>query len=86
MSYTISTLKRKAREAGYSLCEGYQKYHRQGWGYCTDGNGSRIRGYEIYDSSIGCVITTDELHNYPLTLDEAVKLLQELCKAKGIKI
>ena len=86
MIYTISTLKRKARDAGYSLREGYQKYNHQGWGYCKDRNGDRIRGYEIYDYSIGTVITTDDLNSYPLTLNEAVKMLQELCKEKGIKI
>jgi len=86
MRYTISTLKRKAREAGYSLGEGYQKYHHQGWGYCSDGSGNRIRGYQIYDPSVGFVITTNEMYSYPLSLDEAVKMLRELCKAKGIKI
>ena len=33
MQYSLSTLKKKANDAGYSFQEGYQRYIRKGWGY-----------------------------------------------------
>lgn len=82
MIYTISTLKRKAREDGYSLREGFQKYHHSGWGYRKDGDGNKIRGYEVFDYSAGAVIAPCDLYSYHMTIDEAVELLQELCGQK----
>lgn len=33
MQYSLSTLRRKAHEAGYSFQKGYQRYNHDGWGY-----------------------------------------------------
>ena len=56
MSYSLSTLKRKADKAGYSFQKGYQRYLHTGWGYRTDATGERIIGYQIIDNHTGfCV-------------------------------
>lgn len=87
MMYTISALKRKAKEAGYTLCEGYQKYYHTGWGYRTDSDGQRIRGFEIYDPRCGYTIfPKNDMWSYGYTLDEVFELLKELCEAKEVKI
>lgn len=33
MQYSLSTLRKKANEAGYSFQKGYQRYNHDGWGY-----------------------------------------------------
>lgn len=87
MQYAISTLKKKAREHGYSLQCGYQRYFHPGWGYVRDYLGNRTRGYQILDYCAGYVICgTGYLHDYSLTEEEAVSRLRELLKEKGIKI
>ncbi len=85
--YAISTLKKKARDAGYSLRCGYQRYHHPGWGYVRDCNGNRFRGYEIFDYRSNFVIYgINDLWNYDLSEDEAVSRLRELLSYKGIVI
>lgn len=86
MLYSLSTLKRKANEAGYSFQKGYQRYIHDGWGYRSDGNGVRIIGYQIFDYRT-CVLvhpSNNDLHDHALDLEEAVKLLQELCAERGV--
>lgn len=87
MKYAISTLQKKARENGYSLQCGYQRYFHPGWGYVQDYLGNRIRGYQILDYYAGYVICgTGSLNNYDLTEEDAVSRLRELLKEKGVKI
>lgn len=47
MQYSLSTLKKKANDAGYSFQEGYQRYNRKGWGYVPATDGDRVVGYQI---------------------------------------
>ena len=49
MKYSLSTLRRKANEAGYSFQKGYQRYNHDGWGYVRTWDGERIVGYQILD-------------------------------------
>ena len=49
MQYSLSTLKKKANDAGYSFQEGYQRYNRKGWGYVPATDGHRVVGYQIFD-------------------------------------
>lgn len=86
MLYSLSTLKRKANAAGYSFQKGYQRYIHNGWGYRTDTDGERIIGYQIYDHRTGVLVhpSNNDLHDHALDLEEAVKLLQELCAERGI--
>ena len=46
MQYSVSTLKKKANDAGYSFQEGYQRYNRKGWGYVPATDGDRVVGYQ----------------------------------------
>ena len=39
MQYSLSTLRRKAHEAGYSFQKGYQRYWYNDWGYVRTRNG-----------------------------------------------
>lgn len=86
MLYSLSTLKRKALAADYSFQRGYQRYYRDGWGYRIDGEGNRIVGYQIFDRRTGFLVypSNNDLHDYALGLDEAVKLLQRLCAERGV--
>ena len=87
MRYAISTLQKKAREGGYSLQCGYQRWYHPGWGYVMDCSDNKIRGYQIFDYSTGFVIYgAGYVHDYDLTREEAVFVLRELLKEKGIKI
>ena len=49
MQYSLSTLKKKTNDAGYSFQEGYQRYNRKGWGYVPATDGDRVVGYQIFD-------------------------------------
>lgn len=35
MQYSLSTLRKKANEAGYSFQKGYQRYNHDGWAMFT---------------------------------------------------
>lgn len=87
MLYSLSTLKRKANEAGYSFQKGYQRWMHDGWGYCTNANGDRIIGYQILDNRTGFLVhpSCNELHDHALDLEEARELLQELCAERGVQ-
>ena len=83
MEYAISTLKKKARESGFSLREGYQRYHHDRWGYCLDNNGNRIKGFEIYDYHNGLVLYPHDLYSYAMTEEEARDLILKLCEIEA---
>lgn len=87
MLYSLSTLKRKANEAGYSFQKGFQRYIYEGWGYVTDANEERITGYQILDNRTGFFVhpSTNDLYDHALDLEEATKLLQTLCEERGVK-
>ena len=86
MQYSLSTLKKKANDAGYSFQEGYQRYNRKGWGYVPATDGDRAVGYQIFDYQSGFLVypSYNDIHDHALELDEAVTLLKELCAARGV--
>ena len=86
MQYSLSTLKKKANEAGYSLQKGYQRYMYNGWGYRRTTSGERIVGYQIFDYRSGLMVhpSYNDIHDHALELKEAVTLLKELCAARGV--
>ena len=73
MVYKMSTLKKKARESGYSLQYGRQHYLHEGWGIVRDVVGEPIMGYQIYSYSDGALVAGyDDIKDHTLTEDEAV--------------
>lgn len=82
---TISVLKKKANEAGYSFQHGRQRWLSRGWGYRLV-NGETVEGYQIFDYSTGLFVgpSYTDMYDHALSLGEAVELLRELCVAKGI--
>ena len=79
MNYAISTLQKKAREAGYSLQYGRQHYLHKGWGIVRDLAGEPIMGYQIYSYSEGVFIAGyDGIKDHTLTEDEAYSLIMDL--------
>jgi hypothetical protein len=84
----ISTMKKKANEADYSLQRGYQRYLHPGWGYRRDADENRIVGYQIFDRRAGVLVwpSYNDIHDHALSESEAIKLLNELCKARGVLI
>ena len=75
MQYSLSTLRKKANEAGYSFQKGYQRYNHDGWGYV-----------HIFDYQSGFLVypSYNDIHDHALELEEAVTLLKELCSARGV--
>ena len=86
MQYSLSTLRRKAHEAGYSFQKGYQRYWYNDWGYVRTRNGERIIGYQILDYRSGSLshASIQDGHNYAMELNEATALLKELCAERGV--
>ena len=79
MIYKMSTLKKKAREAGYSLQYGRQHYLHKGWGIVRDLAGEPIMGYQIYSYSDGVFIAGyDDIKDHTLTEDEAYSFIMDL--------
>lgn len=78
--YVLSTMRKKALEAGYSFQRGYQRYLRKGWGYVTDADGNRCVGYQIQDKRTGNLVypSYNDLWDHALSEAEAIELLQEL--------
>ena len=62
MQYSLSTLKKKANDAGYSFQEGYQRYNRKGWGYVPATDGDRVVGYQIFDYQSGFLVYLSLIH------------------------
>ena len=85
MLYSLSTLKRKANAAGYSFQKGYQRFICNGWGYRTDEEGNRIIGYQILDHHTGFLVhpSCNNLWDHAMDLEEATKLLRNLCTERG---
>lgn len=85
--YSMSTLRRKARQAGYSFEKGYQRWLPRGWGLVYDCNGDKTVGYQIRDIYINYLVwpSCTEMYDHALDLDEAVELLEKLCAEKGVK-
>lgn len=86
MQYSLSTLRRKAHEAGYSFQKGYQRYVHDGWGYVRTLDGERIVGYQIFDHQSGFLVhpSYNDVHDHAMGLEEAVMLLKELCAERSI--
>lgn len=86
MQYSLSTLRKKANEAGYSFQKGYQRYNHDGWGYVHTLDGERIVGYQILDYHTNLLVypSNNEIHDHAMELDEAVALLKELCAERGV--
>ena len=84
---TITVLKQKANEAGYSFQHGKQHWLPYGWGYRTEG-GKAVEGYQILNRSTGCLVwpSYTDMYDHALSLNEAVGLLRELCAEKGITL
>lgn len=76
----FSTWKKKAREAGYSLQRGYQRYLHKGWGYVKDPDGNRRIGYQVMDTKTGLLLSLSytDLFDHALSEKEAIALLREL--------
>lgn len=80
-TYSISTLRRKATKAGYTLSKGYQRYHcNPDWGFCRDVDGNKIVGYMLYNDSTGFYEwpSYTNLWDYNLSLEDLVLLMKEL--------
>ena len=88
MQYSLSTLKKKANEAGYSFQKGYQRYNHAGWGYVRSQNGERIVGYQILDNQTNFLVgpSYNDIHDHAMGADEAVSLLKELCATRGVAL
>lgn len=86
MKYSLSTLRRKANEAGYSFQKGYQRYNHDGWGYVHTKDDKRIVGYQILDHRSGILVhpSYDDIHDHAMELDEATSLLKDLCAKRGV--
>ena len=82
--YSISTLRNKAKEAGYLFSEGYQHYLLPGHSFFRDISGNRHIGYEIIDRMTGGYCHRVEIIDHPLDYDEAVARLKELCAVEGV--
>lgn len=86
MKYSLSTLRRKANEAGYSFQKGYQRYNHDGWEYVRTEDDERIVGYQIFDYQSGFLVhpSYNDIHDHAMELDEATLLLKELCAERGV--
>ena len=86
MQYSLSTLKKKANNAGYSFQKGYQRYLNPSWGYFRTVKGERIVGYQIFDYRLNGLVwpSYDTISDHAMDYDTAVSLLKELCDARGV--
>lgn len=86
MMYSLSALKKKAGEAGYSLRKGYQRYNHKGFGYVLAADGERIVGYQIFDNQSGFLVypSYNDIHDHALEFEEAVTLLKALCAERDV--
>lgn len=77
MSISISTVNKRIAPEGYSVREGYQRFRRRGWGFRKDSTGQKIKGYEVYDYSVGCVIfPRHDMWDHAATYDEAISFIR----------
>lgn len=86
MQYSLSALRRKANEAGYSFQKGYQRYNHEGWGYVRRLDGERTVGYQIFDYHTNSLVhpSYNDIHDHAMEFDEATLLLKELCAERGV--
>ena len=86
MQYSLSTLRKKANEAGYSFQKGYQRYNHDGWGYVHTLDGERIVGYQVLDYRSNCLVypSNNDIHDHAMGLDKSVALLKDLCAERGV--
>lgn len=86
MQYSLSTLRRKAHEAGYSFQKGYQRYNHDGWRYVRRGDGECTVGYQIFDYHTNLLVGSsyNDIHDHAMGFEEAVSLLKELCTERGV--
>lgn len=86
MQYSLSTLRRKAHEAGYSFQKGYRRYNHDGWGYVRACDGERIVGYQILDYRTNLLVypSCNDIHDHAMGFDEAALLLKKLCAERGV--
>ena len=80
MQYSLSTLRKKANEAGYSFQKGYQRYNHDTL------DGERIVGYQVLDYRSNCLVypSNNDIHDHAMGLDKAVALLKDLCAERGV--
>lgn len=76
----LSTLRRKAAKAGYTLKKGYRRYNNRKWGCVRDTLGNKIDGYMLFDNEAGCYVwqSYTELLEYCMSLDQLVSLMTDL--------
>ncbi len=86
MKYSLSALKRKANDAGYSFQKGYQRYNHDGYGYVRRWDGERIVWYQIFDYHTNLLVgpSHNDIHDHAMGFGEAVALLKELCTERGV--
>lgn len=76
----LSTLRRKAAKAGYTLSKGYRRYNNRKWGYVRDTRGNKIIGYMLFNNETGCYVwqSYTELFEYYLSFEQIVSLMREM--------
>ena len=86
MQYSLSTLRRKAHEAGYSFQKGYLRYNHDGYGYVRSWDGERTIGYQIFDYRTNLLVgpSHNDIHDHAMGFEEAMSLLKELCTERGV--
>lgn len=83
--YTVSTLRRKANQAGYELQKGKQRYLHKDWGLVKDYQGNTYTGFQILDRRLGAIIAgVSDINDHDLDLDEAADWVSYLCKMEGV--
>ena len=84
--YSLKTIRKKAREAGYKVSHGFQHYHYNG-AVCRDCNGNGYTGFNVLDLSTGLLVWDcyDEHYDHLWTLDDVDEFLKSVYEEAGLE-
>lgn len=76
--YSLTTLRKRAYEAGYRIEKGFQHYMYNN-AVCRDCNGDAYTGYNVWES--GCY---DSNYDHLCTLEDVEEFLKEAYERAGL--
>lgn len=73
----LSTLRRKAAKAGYTLSKGHRRYLNRKWGFVII-DGHKIDGYMLINQEAGCPVWQcySEIFEYALSLEDVTSVMK----------
>lgn len=86
--YSLTTLRRRAYEAGYRIEKGFQHYLLRGYPVCRDCNGEAYTGYDVRDLATGQLVYEsgcyDSNYDHLCTLEDVEEFLKRAYEEAGL--